>query len=54
MFKLLWTIEKIQLLAEIYKERAKQEAKRKKEFEDKARALIILVEILKQIPVNRS
>ncbi len=53
MFKQSWTIEKIQLLAEIYKEKAKQNPKRKKEFEEKAIALKMLAKILKQIPENR-
>ena len=53
MVKFFWTIEKIQLLAEIYKEKAKQDPKRKKEFEEKAKALVVLIAVLKQIPENR-
>ncbi len=48
-----WTIKKVQTLSEIYKETAKLEPDRKKEFEEKATALNVLVAILKQIPEKR-
>ena len=53
MVKFLWTLEKIELLSEIYKEKAKQEPKRKKEFEEKSTALNMLVKVLRQIPEER-
>ncbi|MBI5002070.1 hypothetical protein HZC31_01680 [Candidatus Woesearchaeota archaeon] len=51
--KFFWTIEKIELFVKIYKELAKQDPKRRKEFEEKAKALVVLIAILKQIPENR-
>ena len=41
------------MLAEIYKELAKQDPKLKKEYEEKVAALKVLIAILKQIPEKR-